>query len=123
MEPAGSYSRSVVVALGDNLSRYGCGQCRDLLQVCCAEVNLFRLPRITRLHRGCSPRATPGATDRELLPVRENELGPPSRHMPAHQRVQQDVQVVWHAAGCTLAAKTAVCASETLVEFLKQLSF
>ena len=52
-----------------DLSRYGCGQCRDLLQWCCAEVNFFRPPRITRLHRGCSPRATPGATDRELLPT------------------------------------------------------
>jgi hypothetical protein len=41
-----------------------------------------QLPRITRLHRGCSPRATPGATDRELLPVRENELGPPPRGPP-----------------------------------------
>ena len=29
----------------------------------------FRLQLITRLHRGCSPRATPGATDRELLPI------------------------------------------------------
>ena len=26
-----------------------------------------------RLHRGCSPRATPGATDRELLPAGENQ--------------------------------------------------
>ena len=51
------------------LSRCGCGQCRALLQICCAEVNFFRLPRFTRLHRGCSPRATLGVTDRELLPI------------------------------------------------------
>ena len=43
----GSYSRSVLLE----------------------RVNLFRLPRLTRLLRGWSPRATPGATYRELLPI------------------------------------------------------
>ena len=37
--------------------------------------DVFRLPRITRLHHGCSPRATPGATDRELLPIVHGPTG------------------------------------------------
>ena len=47
-----------------------------------------------RLHRGCSPRATPGATDRELLPIRENvPLGPPKATKaptPWHTRLHPD---------------------------------
>ena len=48
-QQTGSYSRSVVVALEGNLSRYGCGQCSWTATA--------------------TPRATPGQLHRELLPV------------------------------------------------------
>ena len=44
----------------------------------------YGLPRITRLHRGCSPRATPGATIRELLP--KATPGATSRELPDYSR-------------------------------------
>ena len=60
-------------ALGGNLIRDGYG-----------------LPRITRLHHGCSPRATPGATIRELLP--KATPGATSRELPDYSRELFPVQ-------------------------------
>ena len=84
-QKTGSYSRSVVVALEGNLSRYGCGQCswtatatpratpgllhRELLPVNCTESYSIPVCYTESFSRSATPRATPGLLHRELLPV------------------------------------------------------
>ena len=69
VDQSGSYSRWGRRDVERDLSGYGCG--------------LKPIFGDSRLHRGFSPRATPGATDRELLPI----VLPERLHFYGHLRL------------------------------------